>query len=99
MGLQTGENAPSAGLDPGAKGTDIGGAIPLRGEQPFLRALASGTRNQQRRAERDCIKCRPHVEAPFRFFDVHRHFKIFQLSSYFSTDWTSMNPKAFQVGG
>src|SRR3984957_99158 len=44
MGLQTGENASSAGLDARAKGTDIGGAVPLRGEQPFLRACAYGTR-------------------------------------------------------
>src|ERR1700721_1679694 len=42
MGLQTGENAPTAGLYARAQGTDIGGAIPLRGEQPFLRARASG---------------------------------------------------------
>ena len=38
MGLQTGENVSCAGRDARAKGTDIGGAIPLRGEQPFLRA-------------------------------------------------------------
>jgi hypothetical protein len=46
MGLQTGENASSAGLDARTKGTDIGGAIPLRGEQPFLRARASNARKQ-----------------------------------------------------
>ena len=46
MGLQTGENASSTRLDARAQGTDIGGAIPLRSEQPFLRARASGTRNQ-----------------------------------------------------
>src|SRR3984893_5074164 len=46
MGLQTGENAPSARLDARTKGTDVGGAIPLRGEQPFLRARASGARKQ-----------------------------------------------------
>src|ERR1700751_1710700 len=46
MGLQTGENASSAGLDARAQGTDIGGAIPLRGEQPFLRARAPGIRKQ-----------------------------------------------------
>ena len=46
MGLQTGENAPSAGLDARTEGTDVGGAIPLRGEQPFLCARASGTREQ-----------------------------------------------------
>src|SRR5271165_2710213 len=65
MGLQTGENAPSAGLDARAQGLDIGGAIPLRGEQPFLRARAPGTRKQQRRAERDHIKCRLHIASPF----------------------------------
>jgi len=54
MGLQTGENAPSAGFDARAQGLDIGGAIPFRGEQPFLRARAPGTRKQQRCAERDC---------------------------------------------
>jgi hypothetical protein len=37
MGLQTGENVPSARLDVRAQGLDIRGAIPLRGEQPFLR--------------------------------------------------------------
>ena len=67
MGLQTGENASSAGLDARAKGTDIGGAIPLRGEQPFLRACASGTRKQQRRAERARITCSPQLDPPFRF--------------------------------
>src|ERR1700729_4510290 len=46
MGLQTGENAPAAGLDARAQGTDVGGAIPLRGEQPFLRARASGSRKK-----------------------------------------------------
>jgi hypothetical protein len=53
MGLQTGENAPSAGLDARTKGTDVGGAIPLRGEQPFLRARASSARKQKSCAERD----------------------------------------------
>jgi hypothetical protein len=46
MGLQTGENASSAGLDARAEGTDVGGAIPLRGEQPFLRTRASSARNE-----------------------------------------------------
>ena len=40
MGLQAGENASSAGLNGRAQGLDIGAAIPLRGEQPFLRARA-----------------------------------------------------------
>ena len=46
MGLQTGENPPSARLDARAQGTDIGGAITLGGEQPFLRARASGACKQ-----------------------------------------------------
>ena len=46
MRLQTGENAPSARLDARTEGTDVGGAIPLRGEQPFLRARASGACKQ-----------------------------------------------------
>ena len=46
MGLQTGENASPAGLDARTEGTDVGGTIPLRGEQPFLRARASSAREQ-----------------------------------------------------
>ena len=53
MGLQAGENASSAGLNARAQGLDIAAAIPLRGEQPFLRARAPGTGSQQRRAKRD----------------------------------------------
>src|SRR5580658_6918065 len=60
MGLQTGENAPSAGLDARTKGTDVGGAIPLRGEQPFLRARASSARKQKSCAERDARNAERH---------------------------------------
>ncbi len=53
MRLQTGKNASCARFDARAKGTDIGGAVSLRGEQPFLRARASATCKQQRCPERD----------------------------------------------
>ena len=47
MRLQTGENAPSARLlTPAQRELTSGGAIPLRGEQPFLRARASGNPKQ-----------------------------------------------------
>src|SRR6516165_7295660 len=52
MLLQTGENASSARLNARAQRLDICGAIPLRSEQPFLRARAEGTGKQQSRAER-----------------------------------------------
>lgn len=67
MGLQTGKDVSVARLDARTQGTDVGGAIPLRGEQPLLRACASGARKQQRRAERDRIKCSPHLDPPFCF--------------------------------
>src|SRR5271165_2908280 len=71
MGLQTGENLSSAGLNARAQGLDIGGAIPLRGEYPFLRARAHRTRKQQRCAERDRSKSCLHDRISLQFYDEH----------------------------
>ena len=55
VGLQTGENASSTGLNTRAQGPDVGVASSLRLVEhpgPLLRTRAPGTRKQQRPAER-----------------------------------------------
>jgi hypothetical protein len=65
MGLQASQNVPMTWRYSRAQGLDIGGAIPLRGEQSLLRARAPRTGKQQRCTERDRSKSCLHVASPF----------------------------------
>ena len=85
---------PLAGRDARAQGLEIDRAISVLRSNRRRRC-----RENQRRAERDRIKCRLHVASPFSLMTSPAYLKISQLSSYFSTDLASMNPIGFEVGG
>ena len=97
-GTQTGENVPSPGLTPAHREpTSLAQSRPPIEQPP---ARLQPTPWQQRRAERDRVQCRSSCRSFLPFFDVHRPtLRDPNYPRISPRDFTSMNPKAFQVGG